>query len=165
MRGPESSLITWSPNKVIIRVLQLVLLCVPVSIGWHHCRTQYVIGPRNWGTAMWPATIGWWRRVSPTINTTQAYPSGAVYCLVLWELVRAWGSTPPSAGSAVHHRQQPLLRDSPPVERARPLLHSILCTAVETAQPRQEVWSARRYSLLMRRIYIYIYIYIYINDL
>ena len=135
MRGPESSLITWSPNKVIIRVLQLVLLCVPVSIGWPHCRTQYVIGPRNWGTAMWPATIGWWRRVSPTINTTQAYPSRSVYCLVLWELVRAWGSTPPSAGSAVHHRQQPLLWDSPPVERARPFLHSILCTAVETAQP------------------------------
>ena len=137
MRGPESSLITWSPNKEIIRVLQLVLLCVPVSIGWHHCRTQYVIGPRNWGTTMWPATIGWWRRVSPTINTTQGYPRGSVYCLVLWELVRAWGSTPPSAGSAVHHRQQPLLRDSPPVERARPFLHSILCTAVETAQPRK----------------------------
>ena len=76
LRGPESSLITWSPNKVVIRVLQHVLLCVPVSIGWHHCRTQYVIGPRNWGTTMWPATIGWWRRVSPTINTTQAYPSG-----------------------------------------------------------------------------------------
>ena len=121
MRGPESSLITWSPYKVIIRVLQLVLLCVPVSIGWHHCRTQYVIGPRNWSTDMWLTTIGWWRRVSPTINTTQAYPSGSVYCLVLWELVRAWGSTPPSAGSAVHHRQQPLLRDSPPVECACPL--------------------------------------------
>ena len=121
MRGPESSLITWSPYKVIIWVLQLVLLCVTVSIGWHHCRTQNVIGSRNWGTAMWPTTIGWWRRVSPTINTTQVCPKESVYCLVLWELVRAWGSSPPSAGSVVHHRQQPLLRDSPPVERARPL--------------------------------------------
>ena len=72
MRGPESSLITWSPYKVIIRVLQLVLLYVPVSIGWHHCRTQYVIGPRNWNTVMWPTPIGWWRRVSPVINTTHA---------------------------------------------------------------------------------------------
>ena len=151
---PESSLITWSPYKVIIRVLQLVLLYVPVSIGRHHCRTQNVIGPWNWGTAMWPATIGWWRRVSPAINTTQVQGPGWVYCLVLWELVRAWGSIPPSAGSTVHYRQQPLLRDSPPVERARPPLHSILCTALESAQPRQEVWSARRYLLLMRRIYI-----------
>ena len=91
-----------------------------LSIGRPHCRTQNVIGPRNWGTAMWPTTIGWWRRVSPTISTTQGYPK-SVYCLVLWELVWAWGSTPPSAGSAVHHRQQPLLRDSPPVERACPL--------------------------------------------
>ena len=31
LRGPESSLITWSPYKVIIRVLQLVLLYVPVK--------------------------------------------------------------------------------------------------------------------------------------
>ena len=45
-----------------------------LSIGRHHCRTQNVIGPRNWGTDMWPTTIGWWRRVSPIINTTQAYP-------------------------------------------------------------------------------------------
>ena len=121
MRGPESSLITWSPYKVIIRVLKLVLLYVSVSIGWHHCRTQDEIGPRNWSTVMWPIPIGWWRRVSPAIYTTRAQDLGSVCCLVLWELVRAWGSTPPSAGSTVHHRQQPLLRDSPPVERARPL--------------------------------------------
>ena len=120
VRGPESSLITWTPYKVIIRVLQLVLLYVLVSIGWHHCRTQDMIGPRNWSTVMWPAPIGWWRRVSPAINTTQAQGQ-SVCCLVLWELVRAWGSTPPSAGSTVHRRQQPLLRDSPPVEHARPL--------------------------------------------
>ena len=121
MRRPESSLITWSPYKVIIRVLQLVLHNVLVSIGWHHCRTQNVMGPRNWSTVMWSIPIGWWSRVSPAIYTTRAQDLGSVCCLVLWELVRAWGSTPPSVGSTVHRRQQPLLRDSPPVERAHPL--------------------------------------------
>ena len=41
-----------SPYKAIIRALQLVLHNVLVSIGWHHCRTQNVIGPRNWSTVM-----------------------------------------------------------------------------------------------------------------
>ena len=146
-------LIIGSPYKVIIRALQLVLHYVLVSTGWHHCRTQNVIGPRNWSTVMWPAPIGWWHRVSPAIYTTRAQELGwVVCCSVLCELVRVWGSTPPSAGSTVHRRQQPLLRDSPPVERACPPLHSILCTALESAQPRQEVWSARRYTLPNRRV-------------
>ena len=137
LRGPESSLITWSPYKVIIQVLQLVLLYVPVSIGWHHCRTQDEIGPWNWSTVMWPIPIGWWRRVSPAIYTTRAQDLGSVCCLVLWELVRAWGSTPPSAGSTVHRRQQPLLRDSPPVEHAHPpsTFHTVYCLGVSPTPP------------------------------
>ena len=122
MCGPESVLIIGSPYKVIIRALQLVLHYVLVSIWWHHCRTQNVIGPQNWSTVMWPASIGWWRRVSPAIYIPPKHRvRESVCCLVLCELVWVWGSTPPSAGSTVHHRQQPLLRDSPPVEWARPL--------------------------------------------
>ena len=66
-----------APYKVIIRVQQLVLV-VLASIGWHHCRTQNAIGPRNWSTVMWPASIGWWRRVSPAIYTTRAQDLGSV---------------------------------------------------------------------------------------
>ena len=123
VRGPESVLITGSPYKVIIRALQLVLHYVLVSIGWHHCRAQNMIGPRNWSTVMWPAPIGWWHRVSPAIYTTRAQDLGSVCCFgSLWDSSSLrFGSTPPSAGSTVHHRQQPLLRESPPVERAHPL--------------------------------------------
>ena len=122
LRGPESILIIRSPYKVIIRALQLALLYVLASIGWHHCRTQNVIGPRNWGTVMWPAPIGWWRRVSPTINTTRAQGQGVCCFGSLWDSSSLrFGSTPPSAGSTVHCRQQPLLRESPPVERVCPL--------------------------------------------
>ena len=73
-----------SPYKVIIRALQLVLLYVLASIGWHHCRTQNVIGPRNWSTVTWPAPIGWWRRVSPAIYTTRAQDLGS---LLFWFFV------------------------------------------------------------------------------
>ena len=125
-----------SPYKVIIRVLQLVLHYVLVSIGWHHCRTQTVIGPRNWSTVMWPAPIGWWRRVSPAIYTTRAQDLGSVCCFgSLWDSSR-FGSTPPSTSSRVHCRQQPLLRESPPVARARPsTFHTVYCLGVSPTPP------------------------------
>ena len=75
MRGPESTF--HVPYKVIIRVQQLVLFA-QASIGWHHCRTRNPIGPRNWSTVMWPAPIGWWRRVSPAIYTTRTQDLGSV---------------------------------------------------------------------------------------
>ena len=152
--------IRWSSGRYSLSSIMFQL-----AFGWHHCRTQYVIGPRNWSTVMWPAPIGWWRRVSPAINTTQAQ-SGSVYCLVLWELVRAWGSTPPSAGSTVHHRQQPLLRDSPPVERARPLYipYCVLLWRQPNPARRSGAPGDTRYSCV---IYIYkgLVMYSWINVL
>ena len=61
--------------------------------------------------------------VTSYIYTTRAQDLGSVCCFgSLWDSSSLrFGSTPPSAGSAVHHRQQPLLRESPPVERACPL--------------------------------------------
>ena len=135
MCGPESVLITRSPYKVIIRALQLVLLYVLASIGWHHCRTQNVIGPWNWSTVMWPAPIGWWRRVSPAIYITRAQGRRVCCFGSLWDSSR-FGSTPPSAGSTVHCRQQPLLRESPPVEQARPsTFHTVYCLGVSPTPP------------------------------
>ena len=127
-----------SPYKVIIRVLPLVLHYVLVSIGWHHCRTQNVIGPRNWSTVMWPVPIGWWRRVSPAIYTTRAQDLRSVCCFgSLWDSSSSrLGSTPPSASSTEHCRQQPLLRESPPVARARPhTFHAVYCLGVSPTPP------------------------------
>ena len=126
-----------SPYKVIIRALQLVLHYVLVSIGWHHCRTQNVIGPRNWSTVMWPAPIGWWHRVSPAIYTTWAQDRGVCCFGSSWDSSSLrLGSTPPSASSTVHCRQQPLLRESPPVARARPhTFHAVYCLGVSPTPP------------------------------
>ena len=126
-----------SPYKVIIRALQLVLHYVLVSIGWHHCRTQNVIGSRNWSTVMWPAPIGWWRRVSPAIYTTRAQDQGVCCFGSLWDSSSSrLGSTPPSASSTAHCRQQPLLRESPPVARACPhTFHAVYCLGVSPTPP------------------------------
>ena len=124
-----------SPYKVIIRALQLVLLYVLASIGWHQCRAQNAIGPLNLSTVMWPAPIGWWRRVSPAIYTTRAQGLGVCCFGSLWDSSR-FGSTPPSTGSTVHGRQQPLLRESPPVEWACPsTFHTVYCLGVSPTSP------------------------------
>ena len=64
---------------------------------------------------MWPAPIGWWYRVSPAIYTTQAQDLGSVVvdsllaCLAFGRVGEHtflyW-----QCGTAVHFRQQPLLR-------------------------------------------------------
>ena len=100
VRGPESTFghhIRWSSGYN-----SLSSYC-PASIGWHHCRTRNTIDPHNWGshvtgshwlvtqsvisygshdwrTVMWPASIGWWRRMSPAINTTRVHARGLVLC-------------------------------------------------------------------------------------
>ena len=123
-----------SPYKAIIQVLQLVLHNVLVSIGWHHCRTQNVMGPRNWSTVMWPVPICWWRRVSPAIYTTRAQDLGSVCCFgSLWDsLSSRLGSTPPSASSTEHCRQQPLLREPSSSASAPP---HIPCCVLPWSQP------------------------------
>ena len=46
------------------------------------------------------------------------------------------GSTPPSASSTAHCRQQPLLRESPPVARAHPhTFHAVYCLGVSPTPP------------------------------
>ena len=108
VRGPESTF--HVPYKVIIRVQQLVLLA-QASIGWHHCRTRNPIGPRNWSTVMWPAPIGWWRRVSPAIYTTRAQDLGSVSRSLVFghfaehTLVYRWYGTLQVAAPAVRDLQ------------------------------------------------------------
>ena len=123
----------------------------PILIGcWHRVspvinnhqgRTRNAIGPRNWSTVTWPVPIGWWRGVSPAIYTTLTQDLGF---FVLWSLVDldALVGIPPCTGSTVHFRQQPLLRGTSSRASAPPS-HSIPCTALESAQPHPEVWSAR----------------------
>ena len=76
VHGPESTFehhIRWSSGYNSLSSYRLA------SIGWHQYRTRNAIGPHNWSTVMWPAPIGWWRRVSSAI----AHVTGAQSCDLL----------------------------------------------------------------------------------
>ena len=75
--------------------------------------------------------------VTSYIYTTQAQGWRVCCFSSLWDSSSSrLGSTPPSAGSTVHCRQQPLLRESPPVERARPsTFHTVYCLGVSPTPP------------------------------
>ena len=61
-------------------------------------------------------------------------PGESVVLVLLWDSSSSrFGSTPPSTSSTAHCRQQPLLRENPPVERAPPLY--IPCCVLPGSQP------------------------------
>ena len=74
--------------------------------------------------------IGCWREITSHINREPRFGS-------LWDSSSSrLGSTPPSASSTAHCRQQPLLRESPPVARARPhTFHAVYCLGVSPTPP------------------------------
>ena len=127
-----------SPYKAVIRALQLVLHNVLVSIGWHHCRTQC---DRPTKLEHCHVTRSHWlvmQSVTSYIYTTRAQDLGSVCCFgSLWDSSSSrLGSTPPSASSTEHCRQQPLLRESPPVARACPhTFHAVYCLWVSPTPP------------------------------
>ena len=138
MRGPESSLITWSSYKAIIRVLQLVLLCVPVSIGWHHCRDTACDRPTKLEHSH--VTHSHWL-VTQSVTSNKYHPGrGSGSQSVVWvlcEIVRVWGwvvhlpalAVQSTAGSSPYW-------ESPPVARARPhTFHTVYCLGDSPTPP------------------------------
>ena len=104
---------------------------------------------------MWPAPIGWWRRVSPAIYITRAQDLGSVVVDSLLACL-AFGSVGEHTflywQYSTHQAAAPTERETSSRVCAPPL-HSIPCTALESAQPRPEVWRTRWCAIPAYRVY------------